>query len=42
MVNNDKFWELATAKLHNEISNSESAELDELLENEKKKQETVS
>jgi ferric-dicitrate binding protein FerR (iron transport regulator) len=37
MENNDKFWELATAKLHNENSDSESAELDGLLENEKNK-----
>ncbi len=32
MKNEDKFWELATAKLHNEISDVESDELDGLLE----------
>ena len=30
MENNDKIWELATAKLHKEITDKESAELDEL------------
>ena len=35
MDKKDKFWELATAKLHNENTDKESAELDVLLENEK-------
>ena len=37
MENKDKFWELATAKLHNELSDAQSAELDELLEDKKNK-----
>jgi len=35
MENSDKFWELATAKLYNEISNAELEELDGFLKNEK-------
>lgn len=35
MENKDKFWELATAKLHNETTDKESVELERLLENEK-------
>lgn len=37
MENNDKFWELATSKLHNEITEIESSQLDVFLEEEKYK-----
>ncbi len=37
MKNNDRFWELATAKLHGEISADEVAEFDLLLKNESNK-----
>ncbi len=37
MKNKDQFWELATAKLHNETTDAESAELKDLLEDQENK-----
>ena len=37
MNNNDKFWELVTAKIHNQATKNELAELDMLLENKQNK-----
>jgi ferric-dicitrate binding protein FerR (iron transport regulator) len=37
MENNDRFWELASAKIHNETTDIESAELGELLEEDENK-----
>ena len=37
MQNNDKFWELTTTKLHNETTDEETVELNELLEKDENK-----